>query len=135
MYMGQHAVGRDRTHSSQDVEWLSSMVFLFYYTYPRFLTFPVKSVGNLSRYGLFHRLLSFSPLTSWLLLQALLCKCYQLLPQKRGTRNAQFQKRTSTISSGIPALTISTQQEYCSFSERVIFTSKHFKNGSSSTEV
>lgn len=41
-YIEWHAVGRDHTHSSQEAEWLCSMVFLLYYTYPRVFNFPSK---------------------------------------------------------------------------------------------
>lgn len=131
MHMGWHTMGREKTHSSQDVEQLCSMVCFLIPT-QGFLTFPVKSVGNFSGWVISQ---TSSPLTSWLPLQAFLCKWHQLLPQKRCTRNAQFQKRTSTVSSGILVLTISTQQEYCNFSEIVIFIFKYYKNGSSTSEV
>lgn len=62
MHMGWHTMGREQTHSSQKVEQLCPMVFLFSYTYPRGFNFPSKKRRQLLGIWVFSQTsLFFSP--------------------------------------------------------------------------
>lgn len=74
-------IPRGRTALFNGVLWFLCL-FNFNFTGKKILTLLVKGVGNFSGYGLSHRLF----LTSWLPLQVLLCKWYQLLPQKKDSK-------------------------------------------------
>lgn len=107
------------------------MVFCGFYTYLRIFNFTGKRSRQLLRIWEVERLLS-SLLTSWLPFQVLLCKWYQLLPQKKDSKNAHFQMRL------YPQAFLcwpSLLSDSTAVSVKVFFTSKLFKNEHSGTEV